>query len=101
MTAPKHRRPTRPDRLLLWAKDRLTLRRRPQPVPETADFREVLDGIQFAFDPLGTMQDDEERQWVEWMQQEGITTAREFVEVLCARHELDDVESVVGEWGQR
>lgn len=25
---PKHRRPTRTDRLLLWAKDRLTLRRR-------------------------------------------------------------------------
>lgn len=34
---PKHRRPTRTDRLLLWAKDRLTLRRRPQPVLETAD----------------------------------------------------------------
>lgn len=55
MTAPKHRRPTRTDRLLLWTKDRLTLRRRPQPVLETADFEEA------AREDFGQMADWERR----------------------------------------
>lgn len=125
MTRYKHRRPTRTDRLLLWAKDRLTLRRRPQPVLETADSEEsarehlernpwvdrtlpgpqVLRGLLTAADlPHGPGATcirplgDDEAWWSAWMEREGITSADDAYAILAARDELESVGEVVRDW---
>lgn len=110
MTRYKHRRPTRTDRLLLWAKDRLTAfalrhdvrRRRVEPM---ADWEQKLLDDWGREHPNRLDEQTEKYGPDDWpdafMEREGITTNREFFEVIQARHELDSVESVVGEWGQR
>lgn len=121
---PKHRRPTRTDRLLQRQPVLGPQRRRPQPVLETADFEEaakdfehnpwvdrtlpgpqVLRGLLTTADlpygpgatcirPLG----DDEAWWSAWMEREGITRAEDAYEILAARDELESVGEVVRDW---
>lgn len=115
---PKHRRPTRTDRLLLWAKDRLTLRRRPQPalesernpwVDRTLPGPQVLRGLLTAADVptygpremYGPMRGDDQAWWFDWMEREDIKTPEEAYEVLAARDELESVGDVVRDWEKK